>query len=98
MPCQFELIVRQAAPCPVGPVIVGRLGFSDLRSGICFYRRPADSVSSGQEYHRGANLTIAFPAKFVSATLADLAALVSAKNSGRHHWIEDMADEKIEQL
>jgi hypothetical protein len=55
-------------------------------------------VSSGQEYHRGANLTIAFPAKFVSATLADLAALVSAKNSGRHHWIEDMADEKIEQL
>ena len=44
-------------------------------------------------------LTILDPAKFVSATLADLASYVAGKNQGRRcSWIEDLLDEKIEQL
>lgn len=44
-------------------------------------------------------ITILDPAKFVAATLADLASYVSAKNQGHHYsWIEGILDEKIEQL
>jgi hypothetical protein len=39
------------------------------------------------------------PERFVDATLDDLASYVAARNAGSSgHWVEDLLDEKIEQL
>jgi hypothetical protein len=87
-PCRSELVVRQVAPYPIGPV--------DVASDSSIFGPPDHQVRSTIAVPY---LTILDPAKFVSATLADLASYVSAKNQGRHHsWIEDIIDERIEQL
>ncbi|HYT58087.1 MAG TPA: hypothetical protein VEQ38_25565 [Verrucomicrobiae bacterium] len=93
-----ELIGRQVAPCPIGPVIVASdlpifgaeyLFIGDRRIG-CRQVRSTIAVPC---------VTIVDPAKFVPATLAELTSFISAKNSGRHGlWIENIVDEKIEQL
>jgi hypothetical protein len=87
-PCRFEIVARQVAPCPVGPV--------NVTSDFPIFGPPDHQVRSTIAVPY---VTILDPAKFVSATLADLASYVSAKNQGRQHsWIEDIVDEKIEQL
>jgi hypothetical protein len=88
-PIQLELIVEQVSPCPSGPLMVA--------SDFAMFGRP-DDLQAGSTV-AAPYVTILDPAKFVSATLADLASYVSAKNQGRQHsWIEDIVDEKIEQL
>jgi hypothetical protein len=87
-PFQFELVIRRVSPCPVGPV--------EVASDFPILGPPDHQVGSTVAVPW---VTILDPAKFVSSTLADLASYVSAKNQGRHHsWIENIIDEKIEQL
>lgn len=90
-PCQLELFVKQVSPCPIGPVTVA--------SGSTIFGAPDDMEVPQVSGPPVPYVTILDPAKFVSATLADLARYVAAKNQGRHHsWIENILDEKIEQL
>ncbi len=43
-------------------------------------------------------ITVLDPDRFIDATLGDLAAYVAAKNHGKRHWIENLLEEKLEQL
>lgn len=43
-------------------------------------------------------ITVLDPDRFIDATLGDLAAYVAAKNHGKRHWVENLLEEKLEQL
>ena len=43
-------------------------------------------------------VTVLDPDRFIDATLGDLAAYVAAKNHDKRHWVENLLEEKLEQL